>query len=197
MLRAAASRCSVCEWLCASRPSTMSAAATRLYKALTHPHAAGPARALIACSGTRRPGRDRRSARRGGRVCRDLRLWPDGGRRGLRAGHRANRRRAARASRPPADRTVGEPGPLRLCRRVRCRAADPAAGAVPAERGDGLQPRRDAPAGGAADQSPRLSRSAEFRDQFRLLPRHRHRCTRASSPRITGPATARARSPAG
>ena len=47
--------------------------------------------------------------------------------------------------------------------------------------------------GGAADQSPPLSRSAQFRDQFRVLPRHRRHCTRGSSPRITGPATAPAK----
>ncbi len=34
-----------------------------------------------------------------------------------------------------------------------------------------FQPRCDAPAGRAADQPPHLSRSAQFRDQFRVLPR--------------------------
>ena len=149
-----------------------------LYKALTHPHAAAPGRALVAELRAARPGRDRRSARRGGGVCRDFRPRPrldiagglcPGRRRGS-AGRSLGRARRA------ADRDC------RTARRARCwspafdadRLIEQLAPYLPAGATvlslDAMRIPAD-----AADQPPRLSRPAQFRDQFRAVPRHRRR----------------------
>ena len=145
-----------------------------LYKALTHPHAAEPARALLARLAARGADRDRRSRMARRKASPRFSGWT-----GSRSP--ASMSRTCRAigatvlgRRCRADHRAGRvPRALGACRRVRRRAADRPAPALSARRRADLQPRCDAHPGGAADQSPRLSRPAQLRDQFCAVSRHR------------------------
>ena len=146
-----------------------------LYKALTHPHAARAGAGAGGGAGRWRPGRDRRSARRGGGFRRDLRARPGRDR-------RASSCRTSRASAPrcwaaaplPLTALAGLPGAHGLRRRVRRRPADRASCSPicrPGARTLSLDAMR-LPEEWLTNRRA-LSRPAQFRDQFRLLSRHR------------------------